>query len=294
MLLQPTPTAEAAVVWEVPQGCPSEAVLRDEVRRLLGGAEPDFSTVQARARIEPEDDGFALTLTVTSPDGSSERRLSAPTCAPLVESAALYLAMAVDPVATVAGPEPEPEPAPEPVPEPAPALAVDLRVRGGAVLGMHAEPGGVGLVSGSLRWGVVRLELGVAAAGWDALSLAQGGPAASLYTLGGEFRACPSLRRGVIEVAGCLGTHLALHRARGVGVDRSSVARRLGVDAVVGAGLAWWPASRVGLWLEPDMVVGVYRPRFVVEGAAGDVTADAVGARVTFGITVRLWEAGDG
>ena len=91
-----------------------------------------------------------------------------------------------------------------------------------------------------------------------------------------------------MELFGCLGVHVGMQRARGVSVDRSEVARSFSAEGVVGVGLVWWPASRVGLWLEPDMVVGLYRPRFVVEGAAGALTPITVAARVTMGVAVRL------
>ncbi|MBV1859960.1 MAG: hypothetical protein KUG77_16225, partial [Nannocystaceae bacterium] len=109
--------------------------------------------------------------------------------------------------------------------------------------------------------------------------------------VGAEFRGCPAFRRRSVELFGCAGVGAAVTRARAVSVDRSASATRVGVDAVVGTGIAWWPTSRFGLWLEPDMVVGLYRPRFVVDGAPGAVTQGAVGARVTVGVQVRLWEA---
>lgn len=306
LLMQTAADDAGPVTWDVPAGCPSEAALQGEVRRLLGGAEPDLSMVRVQGRITPTAAGYSLRLVVQTPDGSTERRLDAPACDPLVDSAALYVAMAVDAVATVAKAQ-EPPPAPPPdearapvVPPALPAAPVrerafDLRASGGATLGGYAQPGGVGALHGSLLLGSVRLELGGVFAGWRPLAVGADGPAASVFAIGGELRACPAFRRDAVELFGCGGLHVGMHRAKGTSVDRSEVARSFTVDALVGTGLVWWPASRVGLWLEPDMVVGLYRPRFVVEGAQGSLTPTAVSARVTLGIAVRVagWTAGE-
>lgn len=306
MLMQPAAGDADAVRWDVPTACPSQASLQGEVRRLLGGADPDWSVVRVDGRIQETADGFGLTLVVETADGSTQRRLSAPRCEPLVDSAALYVAMAVDPAAMVGGPpepEPEPEPQPQPQPDPqpesaaprpAPKRAFDLRATGGVVVAAYAQPGGAAGLAGSLSLRSVRLELGGTFSGWSPISLGEGDAAASVMSVGVEARACPSFRRGSVELFGCGGVGLGVVRARGVSVDRVQAASRLGVDAVVATGLGWWATDRFGLWLEPAMLVGLYRPRFVVEGVQGAVTQGPLAARVTVGIQVRLWEATGG
>lgn len=288
-----------AVRWDVPAACPSKASLQGEVRRLLGGVEPDWSAVRVDGHIEPAEDGFGLTLVVETADGSTQRRLSAPQCEPLVDSAALYVAMAVDPAAMVGG-TPDPAPEPELVPDPPPASddrtpdrrrrAFDLRANGGVMVAAYPQPGGVAALTGSLSLHNVRLELAGVFSGWSPISLGEGEAAASVVSVGAEARACPSFRRSSVELFGCGGVGLGMVRARGVSVDRVQAATRLGVDAVVATGIAWWPTERVGLWLEPAMIVGLLRPRFVVDGAPGAVTQGPLAARVTLGVQVRLWE----
>lgn len=271
---------------------------------MLGGVEPDWSAVRVDGRIESTDDGFGLTLVVETADGSTQRRLSAPQCEPLVDSAALYVAMAVDPAAMVGGtsepaPDPEPPPQPRTVPAPPPkdqgtprpGRAFDLRATGGVTVAAYPRPGGLAGLTGSLTLGNVRLELGGTFSGWSPIPLGEGEAEAALLSVGAETRVCPSFRRSSVELFGCGGFGLGLVRARGVSVDRVQAATRLGVDAVVATGIAWWATDRLGLWLEPAMVVGLYRPRFVVEGTPGSVTQGPVAARVTVGIQVRLWEA---
>lgn len=293
MLMQGAPTQTDAIDWDAPSQCPPQSAMLEEVQRLLGGAQPDLERVHARAHIERRDSDYALTLVVETSDGSTERTLASPSCEALVDSAALYLAMAVDPVATVSAPSPPPKPEPEPEPA-APTRAFDLRATGGASFAVYPSPGGIASLVGSWALGNVRLELGGTFGGWTPLSLGEGAPRASVRSVGGELRVCPSVRRGAVELFACAGTHIAMHRARGLSVDESRVVHRLGVDALAATGLAWWVSERVALWLEPDMVVGVYRPRFVVDGARGSVTQNPVGARVGFGVQVRLWEAGRG
>ncbi|MGH1347371.1 MAG: hypothetical protein ACRBN8_37765 [Nannocystales bacterium] len=310
MLMQAVAGDADAVRWDVPTACPSEAALQGEVRRLLGGADPDWSVVRVEGRIEKTAEGYGLTLVVETADGSTQRRLSAPSCDPLVDSAALYVAMAVDPAAMVGGaPEPQPEPefeaeaAVEAEPAPAvertversqPRRAFDLRASGGAVVATYPQPGGAAGLAGSFSVGSVRLELGGTFSGWAPISLGDGDVAASLLSVGAEARACPSFRRASVDLFGCGGVGVGVVRAQGVAVDRTQAARRLAVDAVVSTGLGWWATERFGLWLEPAMLVGLYRPRFVVEGADGAVTQGPVAARVTVGIQVRLWEASGG
>ena len=312
MLMQTAATQADGLVWTVPPSCPTEEELRGEVGRLFGGTVPDFGAIRVDGNVEATERGFSLRLVVETPDGSTQRRLDAPSCEPLVDSAALYIAMAVDPVAMVSGaaneePDPQPEPqaevepqsAPEapPPPQPLPRRAFDLRASGGAALAAYSEVGGVAALTGSFVLGPVRLELGGNFAGWTPIPLSgsqRETPSAAVLVAGGEARVCPSFRRVSIELFGCAGIQAGLHRARGLSVDRSEVARQLSVDALVGTGLSWWVAPRVGLWLEPDMVVGLYRPRFVVDGVDGSLTAAAVSARVTLGVAIRLWEAHGG
>lgn len=293
MLMQAAAGADA-VTWDVPAQCPTQDVLQAEVRRLLGGAEPDLTDVRVEGRVTQSGGGFSLRLVVQTSDGSTERRLDSPTCEPLVDSAALYVAMAVDAVKTVEKTqEPPPTPAIE-IPESTPAetprpRAFDLRISGGANVAAYARTGGLGSLTASFLRGGVRLEVGATFSGWAPIPLSpNASPAASIIAGGGDLRVCPSFRRDEVELFGCGGVHVGAHRARAVAVDETTVARRVSADVLIGTGVAWWPAPRFGLWLEPNMALALHRPRFVISGLEGSFTQGAVSARVTLGVVVRL------
>ncbi len=298
----------APISWEAPASCPSSASLLDEVRRLLGGADPDLSSATIEARVEPLDDRFQMTLSVVTPVGTTTRSMDAQACETLVATAALYIAMAVDPVTAVAAaaPDPEPEPEPQPQPQANPEFSASqlarpsrrsfgLRAAGGVSLGAYPQPGGVASLVGSWRLGSVRLELAGHYARWRPMAVvSDASPEASLQAGFVEARLCPGLRHRAVAMRACAGVQVGFHRGRGVAVDRRKVALGVGTDAVLGPAIAWWITDAVALWAEPDMVVSVMRPRFVVEGVPGALTHAAVAARVSVGVHVRLWEGGRG
>ncbi len=294
LILMQAAVGADAVSWDAPSQCPTQDVLQAQVRRLLGGAEPNLTDVRVEGRVTRSGGGFSLRLFVQTSDGSTERRLDSPTCEPLVDSAALYVAMAVDAVKTVEKTQ-DPPPAPTvETPDATPTQpprqrAFDLRISGGANVASYSRTGGLGSLTASFLRGGVRLEVGATFSGWAPIPLrANASPAASILAAGGDLRVCPSFRRDEVELFGCGGVHVGGHRARAVAVDSTSVARRVSTDVLIGTGVAWWPAPRFGLWLEPNMALALHRPRFVISGLEGSFTQGAVSARVTLGVVVRL------
>ncbi|MCB9611040.1 MAG: hypothetical protein H6721_02265 [Sandaracinus sp.] len=89
--------ASADFSWSAPEECPSEAVLRGEVERLLGGPLGD-DTPDVRARVSRRGESWRLRLRVGT---EGERRLEARTCTLLAEATALIVALAIDPVRVV-------------------------------------------------------------------------------------------------------------------------------------------------------------------------------------------------
>jgi hypothetical protein len=97
-----------ALTWDSPDGCPDRDDVEELVTQRLGErAVTSNLPLTASGRITQTPNGLLLTL--RTPHG--ERRLEAPSCDELAQSAAVILALLIDPHAA-------PEPAPESEPEP--------------------------------------------------------------------------------------------------------------------------------------------------------------------------------
>ena len=88
------------ISWSAPHECPREDDLVDEIERLLGQplsvARKQELILSGRVTGSPTE-GYAVTLQVTSADGSYERNLQHASCVKLTEGAALVMALAIDP-----------------------------------------------------------------------------------------------------------------------------------------------------------------------------------------------------
>lgn len=100
--------------WDAPSSCPDEDAVERLVSQHLGErTAPRAAPLVASGRISVAAQGFALSL--RTPTG--ERRLDAASCDELAQSAAVILALLIDPRALPA-PAPSPTTTPEPEPEP--------------------------------------------------------------------------------------------------------------------------------------------------------------------------------
>jgi hypothetical protein len=96
---------EAQVTWDAPAGCPDEATVRAAVvtdlgRDLRDGEVTATMTVKGRGR------HWKVTMTVALADGDpGVRTLTAASCAELADSAALILALTIDPFAGTRAPD---------------------------------------------------------------------------------------------------------------------------------------------------------------------------------------------
>lgn len=89
------------LAWEAPSECPSGQSVEREIVRLLG-ARPEHpgEGLTVEARVTTAASGrLLLTLTTRGPYGEARRELEAESCAALAETAALVIAMAIDPEA---------------------------------------------------------------------------------------------------------------------------------------------------------------------------------------------------
>jgi hypothetical protein len=115
--------APLELAWDAPDGCPDRDAVEALVSQRLGErSTPRAAPLTASGRISTAPIGFVLTL--RTPTG--ERKLEAASCDELAQSAAVILALLIDPRAAPepspsVEPEPEAEPEPEPDPEPEPA-----------------------------------------------------------------------------------------------------------------------------------------------------------------------------
>ena len=121
----PRPTESFTLRWDAPRDCPTQAVLAEQISTLI--ADPTAGReVLAEIELHRRATGFAGTLALRTPWGTSTRELQAERCETVAEATALLIAIAIDPLATEqaleriddaptesppneAGPEDEPE-----------------------------------------------------------------------------------------------------------------------------------------------------------------------------------------
>lgn len=319
LLAGPAPVAPAAepatphgVEWNAPQTCGDAASIRADVARLLGGEEADLTEVSANGTVTREtDERWQLELRVATADGETTRSLVGESCETLAEAAALYIALAVDPMAVLeadvaatsveaAEPEPEPEPepqpesepepTPEPTPEPKPApkqLQLGLRLLGAGGIGLRTSVYG----GGGLGIGIVARRVRVDATGFyqfatvsnvglpeDASARVQHGYA--------EVRGCPIFGGPRVTFIGCGGVLLGGFEARGLGLPDTTTARSLWLGLGVTAGIQLWVIPRLAISLEPSALFSLIRPRFAIDGAGEVFRVGVVGGRLALGLEV--------
>lgn len=116
------------IEWQAADACPDGDVTRAAIDRLLVDApERDGPPVDARGRIEATANGYRLVLEF----GDTQREIEGPDCEELTQTAALIVAMAVDPrvlarvdLRVPVAPEPAAEPTATPTEDPLPRAEV--------------------------------------------------------------------------------------------------------------------------------------------------------------------------
>ncbi|MBV1858360.1 MAG: hypothetical protein KUG77_08100, partial [Nannocystaceae bacterium] len=115
----PPRPAALKVTWVAPGECPDERALRERVLEIAALDAGGEGTLFVEGAIEAFDGGFELRLRTTLGDLEDQRSIRDSDCDALVQAAALFLAVSVDPFfdtpRTDAPPsEPEPTPRAEP------------------------------------------------------------------------------------------------------------------------------------------------------------------------------------
>lgn len=304
------PVAGAPTIEYAPApGCPDAAALRSRVERLIGRPLRDGAEAVTVTATVTHAETFALALRVRSDTGVRERTISASDCGALVEIAAVVIAVAVDPSASLL---PEHEPTPEPAPPqttappqraaivPPPRARRSPRRRSrptgtlGALagVGLGIVPGPTAVVGGGggVRWPHARLDLAVEHA--VARSARQdAGRGVEVRVLAARAHGCwvPTAGR-VVEFPLCAGVVAGVARGRGFGVPRVETRRApwVGLHAQAGLLIAPLPGRR---WFAFGPMVRLQaplvRPAFTLDGfgvayrtrAAGFVAALAVELR---------------
>ncbi len=308
--------------WDSPEGCPDRASVEQRIQKLLAGAS-EKSVVVAEGHVTISKTGYHLALTTTRDGTRGERAIDDASCEALADSAALIVAMAVDPAAGLGIEEPAPAPPPavaaasatepeSPVPTPevviAPAPKADkpslppvapsrrepLRPRfliaaGGDVLGYvfpRAALGGALSVGAIL--GRARFDLGARyAPSSEHEFAAPSGASGTFEMLAGHARAAWLWSYDAWELGPTLGFEAGRVRGRGNGVSTSLEASTMWLAGTLGA-LATHRFGRFAFTGELSLLAPLTRPSFVIEGAGTVHTPAAVALRGGLSAEVRF------
>jgi hypothetical protein len=275
--------------WSVPDGCPADTEVRQELQRLLGAstASPG-GRVDATARVSAVKGGFELEISLGQDDQLRTRRLAAPHCEELGHAAALIVALAVDPSLTIAGGEKLSEVVPAPCPAPpattqatSPGPAPPCPVCRGCAAPMPdwhtAVLLAVGISYGELPQALPRVSVGAAHRAdphWLELSLSgafastgyrSDGRGATLWQWHATPRYCVQARFGATRVGPCVSTEVGLIKAAGFGVEQPKTQRTWWVAPGLGLQADWRLQSGAELLVGADLLVAATRTRFELD-----------------------------
>lgn len=317
-------TAEPPVQlrWVAPEGCPSEAYVRERTEALLvrGLDDPGHPALAVVVTVERRASGWRASLELTTPAGRRVRVLGARSCEALADAAALLLALTIDPTARPGEEGPSAAPVDRPVtgislamPEKLPSSPITAtvapptrlqsgergspparRLRGflGAAFSVQAggAPGAAlgGVGTGGLRWRHMSVVvLASLAASPVAREIA---PGSSLRARHGwaALAACGHVVRGRFELPVCGGWFAGAVRAEATGLSASRVLRLPWTGGYLGVGVRYMLHALVGVTLDAHALIPVVRPSFVVEGLGVVHRAAYVAAGGQLGLEIRF------
>ena len=317
-----SPDAATEVVWNAPPECPDATHLRRTIEHYAarGLDETGALLPAASGELEAQPGGYRLRLHMEVAGGASvDRVLDDPSCEVLSETAALMIAVTIDPNAVTRPPPPRVEPPPEPAepqpeivvaaPEPAKVVTpprscdagpsrlrtdlrpcVGLEARAIAQLGILPQTAGAG-IGGDLAITWARLRLEVSAAHYFTRTArtsndpVQGG---ELALTAGALGACARLGRRAFELPLCAGGELGAIHGRGIGIDEPHTERVLWAAAWLGPRAMWVVHRRLVLLGGVDLVVPLARYRFEIAGIGVVHRVGPVGGRFRLGLGVRI------
>lgn len=103
------PLAGLSIAWDVPAGCPDAAELERRIRRHLPEGYRGPGKVAASGTVEQQGGRYRLELRLSGTAGDARRSASAATCTALADLAALLVALALDPEASLSADQAQPE-----------------------------------------------------------------------------------------------------------------------------------------------------------------------------------------
>ncbi len=286
-----------ALAWDVPAECGDESRVFSSVSQRLGERAAVGTRVEASGRIERTAGGYALAL--RTPTG--ERRLEAASCDELIESAAVILALLIDPRVQEPEAEPDSEAEAEPEPEPEPTAESDptsasgpspwsglLRAEVLADIGLLPR---FGLAPGlALGAGFEQTYLEVSASYFPTHDVSNQngiGDVGDLRAFNTRFGACQLFFR-----APAIGPCVFGEYTRITGGGSSELMPREEVDValwslLVAARLTLPIQGMFGWMFEVGIALPTRKAGFTVEGAAVHETSDVVG-RLRTGLELRF------
>lgn len=283
--------------WSAPAECPSAGDVRAAIERHLAAplVSPRGDGLRVDGSARSSTDGrWEVTLVVESAEGRSERKIGDATdCAAATETAALVIAIAIDPdvalrdtPATIPTPvEPTPvEPTPvEPTPvapttgttppptvaRPTPAPRLKLRAAIGGRFdvtgGAHPIVGLGGSVFVDLLIGA-RGRIGLGASVSGAPPARKSGATIEMLRWTIEVRGCPVF--GVLrwlEIVPCAGVQAGQTRVDVTGLADAKSPRHPWVAPTALLAAVFVPRPRIGIWAGLHGLVPLYRHDYVIE-----------------------------
>lgn len=271
------------------------------------------------AEVTRDGEGWALDMVVRTDSGEDRFSAHASSCDPLVEAAALKLALTIDTMAVVdevevpGRGEPEPEPVvrsePEPaeqrptdVVEPAPVPSVeppspsDPPAEWDVVLGI-AGLAGYGIVQGwggGPEWSVGfgrgwwRIDPYLGYSWSQSAAVGSDGAGVALQMGAAGVRTCGRPAVGRVGFPICVLAEAGVTWARGYGLPAVATAARPRVVAGVAPGVRVALSQRIAMVFRTDVLLSVLRPRFVVEGQGDIYTAPIFAFRAGLGLEITL------
>jgi len=300
--------------WSAPHECPREADVVDQIERLLGQslgvARKQELLLDARVTGSAEE-GYSVTLKVSSSGRTYERTLQHDHCAKLAEGAALVMALAIDPERVAAqglnepapaelqskpAPAVQPKPASDSEPAPDPSASAEQKPKGerlrveasGFVLaGAGGLPElGLGFGLGAALRLAAKWRVGVLGQYW----LPQTWPVSAqddaeiglrLWTIG--VRGCWVTPAIGLEVSACAGPDFGQVTAEGRGLEEAHRRSDIHSALLAGVGASTPPRGSIRLALLVEGGPLLRRPRFGVEGWEGEYRADPWALRAGLG-----------
>jgi hypothetical protein len=298
------PGGTFAFAWHAPEGCPSQAQIRSEIVRLLGGSIPraDGGDLEVHAEVE-HGVAWSVALTTRHAGRTGSRSIAAPSCQSVAEATALIIALMIDPDAVAAHAQDA-----EPAPPPAPSLDADGGPPAVAhssqpmdwLVGVHTQvslgtlPGvdvgmGVGVGLHGRRWSMEMRGTYGLRRDQVARSSALPGAYGRFQIWTGALSGCFNLGTPGVALGPCAVAEAGVVSAEGYGPIAGAAQRAPWVALGAGGYLSFALGGHVRATLHGDVLLPVWRPAYVFSEVPGAVfRAPAVGGRALASIGWRF------